>query len=122
MSPVRSMLSLLRGDLCRFDQVTLPIKASSTAFMDALVHEESRSTLGDRKRQDEGKCEGRKTRCGSSGPRSSRRRSAFTWGEPKDRRTVAAFDKIVGELAALGHLNERGAPNSAKSVRAMLAQ
>ena len=30
--------------------------------------------------------------------------------------------KISAELAALGYLNERGAPYSAKSVRAMLAQ
>ena len=30
--------------------------------------------------------------------------------------------KIAAELAAMGHLNERGAPYSAKSVRAMLAQ
>jgi hypothetical protein len=30
--------------------------------------------------------------------------------------------KIAAELAAMGHLNERGAPYSAKSVRAMLRQ
>ena len=30
--------------------------------------------------------------------------------------------KIAAELAAIGHLNERGTPYSAKSVRAMLAQ
>jgi hypothetical protein len=30
--------------------------------------------------------------------------------------------KIAAELAAMGHLNERGAPFSAERVRAMLAQ
>jgi DNA invertase Pin-like site-specific DNA recombinase len=74
----------------------------------------------DRKRQDMGKCEGRKSHA-ELRPEVVAEAKRLHRASPKtgERRSLR---KIAAELAASGHLNERGAPYSAKSVRAMLQQ
>ena len=52
----------------------------------------------------------------SSGKQSASHRASPKTGERRSLRKIAA------ELAAMGYLNERGAPYSAKSVRVMVAQ
>jgi hypothetical protein len=74
----------------------------------------------DRKRQDEGKCEGRKSHA-ELRPAVVVEAKRLHRASPKtgERRSLR---KIAAELAAMGHLNEPRAPYSAKSVRAMLRQ
>ena len=86
----------------------------------------------DRKRDEHGKCEGRLTRLERArrrGDMDEAQRLEAATAEAKRLRRASpktgdrrSLRKISAELAALGHLNERGAPYSAKSVRAMLAQ
>lgn len=74
----------------------------------------------DRKRADKGKCEGRKSHA-ELRPAVVSEAKRLHRASPKtgDRRSLR---QISAELAKLGHLNERGQPFNAASVRAMIAQ
>jgi DNA invertase Pin-like site-specific DNA recombinase len=103
--PTRKMMRQIAGAFAEYEKARLVGK---------LKH------ARDRKRQAEGKCEGRKShaelRPGTVAEAKRLHRASPQTGERRSLRKIAA------ELAALGHLNERGAPYRAKSVRAMLAQ
>jgi DNA invertase Pin-like site-specific DNA recombinase len=103
--PTRKMMRQIAGAFAEYEKARLVGK---------LKH------ARDRKRQDEGKCEGRKSHA-ELRPAVVAEAKRLHRASPKtgDRRSLR---KISAELAALGYLNERGAPYSAKSVRAMLAQ
>ena len=103
--PTRKMMRQIAGAFAEYEKSRLVGK---------LKH------ARDRKRQDEGKCEGRKShaelRPEVVGEAKRLHRASPKTGERRSLRKIAA------ELAAMGYLNERGAPYSAKSVRAMVAQ
>ena len=103
--PTRKMMRQIAGAFAEYEKARLVGK---------LKH------ARDRKRQDEGKCEGRKSHA-ELRPAVVAEAKRLHRASPKtgERRSLR---KIAAELAAMGHLNERGAPFSAKSVRAMLAQ
>ena len=103
--PTRKMMRQIAGAFAEYEKARLVAK---------LKH------ARDRKRQDEGKCEGRKSHA-ELRPAVVAEAKRLHRASPKtgERRSLR---KIAAELAAMGHLNERGAPYSAKSVRAMLAQ
>jgi DNA invertase Pin-like site-specific DNA recombinase len=103
--PTRKMMRQIAGAFAEYEKSRLVGK---------LKH------ARDRKRQDEGKCEGRKSHA-ELRPAVVVEAKRLHRASPKtgERRSLR---KIAAELAAMGHLNERGAPYSAKSVRAMLAQ
>jgi DNA invertase Pin-like site-specific DNA recombinase len=101
--PTRKMMRQIAGAFAEYEKARLVAK---------LRH------ARDRKRQDEGKCEGRKSHA-ELRPEvvAEAKRLHRASPNPGERRSLR---KIAAELAAMGHLNERGAPYSAKSVRAML--
>ena len=103
--PTRKMMRQIAGAFAEYEKARLVGK---------LKH------ARDRKRQDEGKCEGRKSHA-ELRPAVVAEAKRLHRASPKtgERRSLR---KISAELAAVGYLNERGAPYSAKSVRAMLAQ
>ena len=103
--PTRKMMRQIAGAFAEYEKSRLVGK---------LKH------ARDRKRQDEGKCEGRKSHA-ELRPAVVAEAKRLHRASPKtgERRSLR---KIAAELAAMGYLNERGAPYSAKSVRAMLAQ
>lgn len=84
----------------------------------------------ERRREKYGKCEGRLSRIDRAkrdGDAAEAERLARVVAEAKrlhraspKTRERRSLRKISAELAELGHLNERGSPYSAKSVRAML--
>jgi DNA invertase Pin-like site-specific DNA recombinase len=103
--PTRKMMRQIAGAFAEYEKARLVAK---------LKH------ARDRKRQDEGKCEGRKSHA-ELRPDVVTEAKRLHRASPKtgERRSLR---KIAAALASLGHLNERGAPYSAKSVRAMLTQ
>jgi DNA invertase Pin-like site-specific DNA recombinase len=103
--PTRKMMRQIAGAFAEYEKARLVGKLKQAR---------------DRKRQDEGKCEGRKSHA-ELRPAVVAEAKRLHRASPKtgERRSLR---KISAELAALGYLNERGALYSAKSVRAMLAQ
>ena len=115
--PTRKMMRQIAGAFAEYEKARLVGKLRQAR---------------ERRRQTAGKCEGRLSRVERAkrdGNFAEAERLALAIAEarrlhrasPKtgERRSLR---KISDELAALGFLNERGAPYSAKSVRAMLRQ
>jgi DNA invertase Pin-like site-specific DNA recombinase len=113
--PTRKMMRQIAGAFAEYEKARLVAK---------LRH------ARDRKRQADGKCEGRLSRLERAkklGDKDEARRLEHVIAEAKrlhraspktgERRSLR---KISVELARAGHLNERGQPYSAKSVRGML--
>ena len=103
--PTRKMMRQIAGAFAEYEKARLVAKLRSAR---------------QRKRQDNGKCEGRKSHA-ELRPEVVSEAKRLHRASPKtgERRSLR---KIAAELAAMGFLNERGVPYSAKSVRAMVAQ
>ena len=70
-----------------------------------------------RKRAETGRCEGRKPLAETKPDVVAMAKRLRRKGPKRGQRSLRA---IAAELAAAGHLNERGAPYSAKSIASML--
>ena len=101
--PTRKMMRQIAGAFAEYEKARLVGKLKQAR---------------ERKRTTQGKCEGRKShnelRPDVVAEAKRLRRASPKTGERRSLR------KISAELAALGHVNDRDKPFSAKSVRAML--
>lgn len=103
--PTRKMLRQIAGAFAEYEKARLVAKLKGAR---------------DRKRRETGKCEGRKSHA-EARPEAVKLARRLHRANPKtgDRRSLRA---ISAALAADGHLNERGRPFAATSIRAMVAR
>jgi DNA invertase Pin-like site-specific DNA recombinase len=114
--PSRKMMRQIAGAFAEYEKARLVAKLRAARV---------------RKREEVGRCEGRLTRlerAQRSGDTKEVARLEAVVAEARRLRRASpktgerrSLRKIAAELASQGHLNERGEPYSAKSVRTMLA-
>jgi DNA invertase Pin-like site-specific DNA recombinase len=115
--PTRKMMRQIAGAFAEYEKSRLVAKLKQAR---------------DRMRQELGKCEGRLTRierARQSGNAEEVQRLEAVAAEAKRLRRASpktgerrSLRKIAAELAALGYLNERGRPYSAKTVRDLIGR
>ena len=101
-TPTAVLVRQVLGAIAQFEKATIVAKLASARK---------------RKRAEAGRCEGRKP-LAETKPEAVAMAKRLRRKGPK--RGVKSLRTIAAELAAAGHLNERGAPYSAKSIASML--
>ena len=102
--PSRVMMRQIAGSFAQYEKTRVVVKLRAAR---------------DRVRAAKGKCEGRKSFL-ERDPELVRQAKLLHRKLPKGRRR--SLREIARELAAMGHLNKRGQPHSASSVRSMLGR